>query len=136
MGTIQKSVATLRISGDDLVPAKVSNLLACNPTWSSRQGETSVYPRTGRERTAESGMWILECADRDPQNLEQQIDELLGKLTADIEAWRAVCNRYQVYFFCGLFMGSENEGLTISPTSLVALGRRGIELTLDVYALF
>ena len=79
---------------------------------------------------------MLECADREPESLDHQIGELLDKLTADIETWQAVCRRYQVDVFCGLFMGSENEGLTISPASLAALGQRGIELNLDVYALF
>jgi hypothetical protein len=136
MGRIRKSVATLRISGDDLIPAEVSNLLACAPTGSQRKGETIVAPRTGRQRTAELGMWMLECADREPENLDRQIGELLGKLTADIERWQVLCNRFEVDLFCGLFMGSENEGLTISPKLLADLGRRGIELSLDVYALF
>jgi hypothetical protein len=135
MGSIQKSAATLRISGDDLVPEEVSRLLACSPTRSHRKGETTVG-QTGIERTAKSGMWMLTCEDRQPEGLDHQIGELLDKLTADIEAWQTVCSRYEVDFFAGLFMGGENEGLTISPASLAALGRRGIELSLDVYALF
>jgi hypothetical protein len=110
MGPIQKYVAMLRISGDDLVPEEVSNLLACSPTRSHRKGETTVGPKTGIERTAKSGTWMLECADREPESLDHQIGELLDKLTADIEIWQALCDRYRVDLFCGLFMGSENEG--------------------------
>ena len=42
---------------------------------------------------------MLECADREPESLDHQIGELLDKLTADIETWRAVCNRYEVDVF-------------------------------------
>jgi hypothetical protein len=78
-------------------------------------------------------MWSLECADQEPQNVDKQIEELLGKLTSDMEIWQALSKRYRVDFFCGLFMDSGNEGLTISADSLAALGERGIELALDVY---
>jgi hypothetical protein len=44
-----------------------------------------------------------------------------------------IASKYRVDPFCGLFMDGGNEGLTISPASLVALGQRGIELALDVY---
>jgi hypothetical protein len=133
MGRIQKSVATLRISGDDLAPGEVSVLLACAPTRSQTKGETIVGRRTGKQRMARSGMWSLECADHEPENLDKQIEELLGKLTGDFETWQALCRRYRVDLFCGLFMGGGNEGLTISPNSLAALGQRGIELALDIY---
>lgn len=79
---------------------------------------------------------MLESSSREPECLDQQVDELLGQLTPDIATWQALCKRFSVDLFCGLFMGSENEGLTISPASLAALGRRGIEVSLDVYALF
>ena len=133
MGRFQKSVATLRISGDDLVPGEVSILLACSPTRSQKKGETLVGQRTGLLRIARSGMWSLDCADQEPQNVDKQIEELLAKMTGNIETWQALSKRYRVDFFCGLFMGSGNEGLTISPNSLAALGQRGIELVLDVY---
>jgi len=41
--------------------------------------------------------------------------------------------RFEVDIFCGLFMGSSNEGLSLSPRTLSALGQCGIELGLDIY---
>jgi DNA-binding NtrC family response regulator len=35
----------------------------------------------------------------------------------------------------GLFMGSGNEGLSISSKTLAALGLRSIELSLDIYSI-
>jgi len=40
---------------------------------------------------------------------------------------------YKIDLFCGLFMGGSNEGISISPESMVALGLRHMELGLDIY---
>jgi hypothetical protein len=133
MAHMHKSVATLRIRGDDLVPAEVSNLLRCTPTTSQKRGEVIVGKKTGTERIARTGMWSLHSVDQESENLDGQIEEILAKLTEDIETWQSLARRHRVDLFCGLFMGGRNEGLAISPASLVALGQRGIELALDVY---
>ena len=78
-------------------------------------------------------MWSLHSVDQEPENLDGQIEEILAKVTADIETWQALVRRYRADLFCGLFMEGGNEGLVISSASLVALGERGIELALDVY---
>jgi hypothetical protein len=130
---MHKSVATLRIRGDDLLPAEVSNLLRCAPTMSQTRGEVIVGNKTGIERIARTGMWSLHSVDQEPENLDGQIEEILAKVTSDIETWQALARRYRADLFCGLFMESGNEGLVISPASLVALGERGIELALGIY---
>jgi hypothetical protein len=78
-------------------------------------------------------MWSLSSADQEPEDLDGQVEEILGKLTSDMETWQALARRYRLDLFCGLFMRAGNEGLTISPASLLALGQRGITLGLDVY---
>jgi Domain of unknown function (DUF4279) len=130
---MHRSVATLRIQGDDLIPAEVSELLRCAPTTSHKKGDLIIGKRTGTERVARTGMWSLHSVDREPENLDGQIEEILAKLSGDIDAWRVLARRYRLDLFCGLFMEGGNEGLTISPASLIALGQRGIKLALDVY---
>jgi hypothetical protein len=58
---------------------------------------------------------------------------LLSKLTDDFNVWASIAERYKLDLFCGLFMQGSNEGLSISPKSLAALGLRQIELGLDIY---
>ena len=62
-----------------------------------------------------------------------QIAELLSKLTDDPTVWDSIADRYDLDLFCGLFMRTGNEGLSIYPPSLMALGARHIELGLDIY---
>jgi hypothetical protein len=133
MAQIHKSAATLRIRGDDLIPAEISRLLTCAPTTSQRKGDAIVGKRTSTKRIARTGMWSLHSEDQEPEDLDRQIEEILARLTADIESWQTLARTCRMDLFGGLFMQGANEGLEISTTSLVALGRRGISLALDIY---
>jgi hypothetical protein len=128
MGSVQKSVATLRIWGDDLVPDQVSSQLGCPPTASHQKGDIIVGGRTSR-----TGEWSLRSTDHEPENLDSQIVEILSKVTNDLDVWGNLVSSYRVDLFCGLFMASVNDGITLSSSSLTALGQRGIELSLDMY---
>ena len=132
MAQMHKSVATLRIIGDDLVPTDVSRVLNCLPTRAQKKGDV-IVGKSGIHRIARTGTWSLESEDQQPEDLDGHIEEILGKLTGDMETWQSLARRFHLDLFCGLFMGGENEGLSISATSLLSLGQRGIELSLDVY---
>lgn len=132
MAQIQKSVATLRIFGDSLAPNEITNLLGCTPTFATTKGEVIRHP-SGRERISQRGSWMLEAPNCEPENLDQQASWLLSALTEDSDTWLYLNKIFKVDLFCGLFMGSSNEGFSLSPTTLLALGHRGIEIDFDVY---
>jgi hypothetical protein len=132
MGAIDHSVATLRLFGDDLVPDEISALLGASPTVSHRKGQELVGSKTSIARIAKTGSWRLSAARREPEDLEAQIFEILGQLTQDLTVWEPLA-RFQPDLFCGLFMGSSNDGLPLSAKALLALGQRGIALGLDIY---
>ena len=132
MGAIDHSVATLRLFGDDLVPDEITALLGASPTESYRKGQELVGSKTGIVRIAKTGSWRLSAARREPEDLEAQILEILGQLTQDLTIWESL-TRYQPNLFCGLFMGSSNDGLPLSAKALLSLGQRGIALGLDIY---
>ncbi|WP_239950829.1 DUF4279 domain-containing protein [Dyella terrae] len=90
MGTFERSEATIRVIGDSLNPEEVTALLGCEPTASQRTGEEIVGRTTGAVRVARTGLWRLHAAQRDPEDLPGQIDELLGRLTGDMSAWATV----------------------------------------------
>jgi hypothetical protein len=89
---------------------------------------------TGRERVAGFGMWRLAANHQARGDVNAQISEILGKLSSDLASWRSLASRFRVEIFCGWFMEDGNEGISISPANLVALGERGIELDIDLYA--
>jgi hypothetical protein len=134
MSDIEKSVVTLRISGDTLIPAEITQLLGVAPTAGETEGDEIIGAKTGRRRIAKTGMWRLSAKSREPEDMDGQIEELLGHLTPDLNVWRNIAAQWGVDLFCGLFMGESNDGLILSPRSLTALGERHIELQLDIYA--
>jgi hypothetical protein len=132
MAGVGKSAATLRIIGDDLIPEEITQLLGCAPTRAEQKGQP-IHISSGGERTVRTGGWRLEAPDCEPENLDQQVAWLLDRLTNDLSVWRNLTRQYRVDLFCGLFMYTGDEGLTLSPATLAALGERGVELGLCLY---
>lgn len=126
-------MATLRIMGDELVPEEISRLLGAEPTSGHEKGHQAPSGPSGRTVTRRSGLWSLSAEETKPENLDCQVSELLGLVTSDLSVWSSIAARFRVDLFCGWFMGSENEGVEISPETMIALGQRGIQLSIDIY---
>jgi hypothetical protein len=54
-------------------------------------------------------------------------------LTEDLAVWEELTTRFSADLFCGLFMREGNEGLSLSPETMQALGSRRLLLGLDIY---
>jgi hypothetical protein len=134
MAHVQRSVVTLRIGGDDLIPDEITRLLEAKPTSTQTKGDKIVGRKTGHVRIAKMGIWRLEAKDREPEDMNAQIQEILSQATSDSRVWRSIGEKYQIDLFCGIFLGGSNEGMTLSAASLAALGERGIEMGLDIYS--
>jgi hypothetical protein len=132
MGVLDRSCATLRLFGDDLNPESISALLGATPSESCTKGQELIGRSTGKVRIAKTGSWRLEARDREPEDLEAQVFELLGQLTDDLAVWESL-SLYKPDLFCGIFMASSNDGLPLSARALLALGQRGGALDLDIY---
>jgi hypothetical protein len=134
MAQVQRSVVTLRIRSDDLIPDEITRLLGATPTHAQIKGEKIVGRKTGHVRIAKMGMWRLSANDREPEDMDDQIEEILSQTTSDLTIWRSIAEEHEIDLFCGLFLGVSNEGMSLSSKSLAALGERGIELALDIYS--
>jgi hypothetical protein len=132
MGVLDHSLATLRFFGDDLIPESLTALLGAAPTEACLKGQELFSRSTGKVRIAKTGSWRLNAERREPEDLEAQIFELLDKLSDDLSVWTSL-SRHKPDLFCGIFMGSSNDGLPLSAKALLALGQRGIALDLDIY---
>lgn len=132
MTLVARTVATLRFFGDDLEPEAVSRLLGRPPSAGGRKGEAIKSEKTGRERTLRTGSWRLEVGDREPGDLDGQIDEIVSQLSKDVSHWRGLA-RYQPDLFVGVFLNQPNEMIELSAKSILLLAERGIGVTFDIY---
>ncbi len=133
MSAIDRSVAALRIMGDELRPEEITRLLGCSPSHSQRKGEVFRNEKSGKERVARFGMWQLKATDRQPGDPDTQIAEILEKISATHDTWRSITASFRADIFFGLFMEEWNEGFSLSPKTLLELGSRGIEVGFDIY---
>lgn len=134
MAHIHESKLTLRICGDSLVPADVSELLAGQPTYSHAKGDEIRGKGKGRVRVARSGIWLLSVNDCSPENLDGQLRELFDRLTDDLNAWRTISESCSADLFVGLIMRGSNEGLTITAGVVKMMADRMLEIGFDVYS--
>lgn len=133
MSHFETSTATLRFFGDDLDPEEITARLGRSCTRCARKGEVTISKDTGNQRVEKTGSWLLLVSDQKPENLDLQISEVLTHLTDDLEVWRELTEKYQANVFCGMFMATGNDGLSLSAATLQSLGERGLEIWLDVY---
>jgi hypothetical protein len=133
MAQLAKSAASLRITGDDLVPEEITKLLGGSPTLAYAKGDKKVGHKTGKVWIRKGGMWSLSAANRKPEDLDGQIDEILSQLSSDLSIWAEIGKRFKIDLFCGFFMKECDEGLTLSARSMAALGVRGIEAGFCLY---
>ena len=133
MSAITSSAAALRVIGDSLVPEEVTQLLGTQPSKTRTKGEQWTESKGGRVHTAKSGSWCLDASGCEPANLDRQVEEILGKLTGDLNVWSGIGQRFRMDLFVGLFMEEGDKGLSLAPQTLAALGLRGVELVLCIY---
>jgi hypothetical protein len=134
VAALNETLAALRIGGDSLDPDEVTKLLGHKPTLAQTKGQDIGRTNTGSVRLAKTGQWQLEASNRSPGDLDAQIEEILSQLTQDLSVWHALTSEFKADLFCGLFLKESDEGLSISPKSLAALGSRGIELGMCIYS--
>ena len=134
MPQLWRSVAALRIYGETLQPDEITRVLGAPPTLSRLKGDVQYRSKAGRETIAKVGMWLLNATDREPEDVNSQVIEILGKLTGDLGIWNSLSQRFDIDLSFGWFMRESNEGLEIAPATLAALSARGITLGIEMYA--
>ena len=131
MAEIAETRVTIRIWGDRLDPDELTELLACPPTHSHRIGD--LMGPSGNLRR--SSMWSIDSGKTSPGSVDEKLNKLLDSVNDDPEVWAALRLKFDADVYAGLFMDGDNEGLTIELETLQRLGRLGLAMHFDIYAL-
>lgn len=132
-GSLSHISVSLRVIGDSVEPEDITRLLGVQPAFFGRKGEKmSVGSTLVTQRT---GKWVYEFSEEpSPEwDLGDALRALLGRLPSDLSAWRDLGKLYSLDIFCGLFLGSKNQGLSLDSSILAALADRGLTLQFDIY---
>jgi hypothetical protein len=133
MTILHQTAASLSFFGDDLDPDEITRLLGGKPTVGVRKGGV-WHTELGVPKTAYRGSWRVRVARRSPGDLDSQVAELFAPLSNNMAVWNDLSRRFKARIFCGLFLNEFNEGLVLAPETLIAIGSRGLNLDLDIYA--
>lgn len=131
MPAVQRTIVTLRFSGDDLSPQELTDRLGGTPTLARTKGE-EIHAKSG-VRLAKMGQWHFSMESEAPDDFETLVRSLFAALSSDLSIWRDYSGRYAGNLFVGLFMGCSNEGVEIDPECLEAIAQRGLALGFDIY---
>jgi hypothetical protein len=135
-GLVDRVTVSLRVFGDELNPEEVSRLLGCQPTKCRVKGEVIAGRHSGLRREARTGSWVLDSDDARSVRLDEQIVNLLARVTRDLAAWEEITERYKADLFCGLFLEEENRACRLSAEVLHRLAERGLSIGFDIYVVF
>jgi Domain of unknown function (DUF4279) len=133
MTLVAETAVALRFFGDDLDPEMLTTRLGKPPSTCARRGEVIKSEKTGRERAAKTGKWILAVERCEPGDLDKQIRDIFSGMTNDMMVWRDLVQKYRPDLYVGLFMRELSEGIEVSVESLSLLADRGIFLGLEIY---
>lgn len=90
MTKLHRAVASLSLTGDNLNPEKVTELLGGQPTHSWCQGDDIRLRPDLPPKFAHQGHWRKEAKPTEPANLDAQVIELLDDLTEIFMCGRAL----------------------------------------------
>ena len=130
-GEVDATSVTVRLFGDALDPAEISQRLGSEATMGRRKGD--VISAMDIEQTAKTGSWLLSSERQSHRSLGSQIDALFDRLTDDLEVWAELTRVYKADLFCGLWSEAWNRGLQLSPTVLRKIADRGLKISFDIY---
>nr|HQU84228.1 DUF4279 domain-containing protein [Pyrinomonadaceae bacterium] len=127
-GEVDKSCVSLRFFGENLSPEEITELLNCSPTNFYVKGQIIS------NEVSKKGAWLLKT-EKNEKPLEKQIDELLGRLTKNLDVWKLLTTKFKADLFCGLWLYCQNRGTSLSPEILKHISDRGLKIDFDIYYL-
>jgi hypothetical protein len=134
MAIVSRTEVSLRIRGDELDPVEVSTELGGITSRAVRKGEIWHSP-AGRPMVAKTGFCHYRAASMRPGDLDRQIQSLFDGLSQDTEIWLRLASHFKVELFCGAFLEEPNEGIGLSPATIMSISQRGASFELDIHYL-
>jgi hypothetical protein len=131
---MHKYSVQLRISGEGMDPARITQHLQLQPSQIRVAGQSA-----GNERVWRGSLWAFDGVTdgnaplKEWASLEEGLLHLLDTLEPKKESIGVLANSAEVIWWCGHFQSSFDGGPTLSASLLQRLGDFGVPLFIDNY---
>jgi hypothetical protein len=133
-GTCERSVAKLRIYGDDLDPEALTKRLGIEPSAAQRKGQ--VFTNSpGLSRTAKVGAWFLSSEGKvESRDLRRHLDWLIAQIRGVSSELRALQDEPAVWMNIGCVWWSKHRdgGPVIGPEHMRTLADLNLECGFEI----
>lgn len=132
--TCERTLAELRIYGNDLEPREVTERLGVEPTSSQRKDD-SVTSSLGRRRTFKAGGWFLSSEDRvQSKDLRRHLDWLLALIVPRAQALRSLqeVDGIRMNVTCIWWSAAGDGGPTLWPEQMRAMADLNLECVFEI----
>jgi len=126
--TCERTLATLRIGGENLDPAFVTSQLGIEPTKTQKKGEVHRNSR-GLERTSKTGGWFLSSEDHvNSKDVRRHLDWLLERLIPVKDQLRSLQETEEIVMDVNCIWWSAGDGgPTLWPEQMRLLAELNLE---------
>ena len=131
-GNLDVSGVGLNVYGEVFDKEEVSSLLAASPSKAWNPGEKHSIGNGKKSRITDWGKWYMS-GPKDEREVEAKIIELLNQLSQDLDNWKLLTNKYEVWIDVAGYMKSWNRGFRLSPAIMSMLAERNLEIVFDMY---
>lgn len=123
MGELHDVKLSFRIISSIHTVEDITRVVGVEPTGHRivRQGSTSKT------------VWYLEEIGDEEWTIDTRIRSLVARVTAGRDMWPEEMGDWHKEVFCGLFLETWSEGLSLSSATLQLLAQNIIDLSLDIY---
>ncbi|NJK81483.1 MAG: DUF4279 domain-containing protein [Chloroflexaceae bacterium] len=130
MGEEPQAVLSFMLSGDDLDPVLITEMLGHEPDEAWKKGDLR---RSGRLRYT-FGRWAIlpRCSRHDP--FETQVTQLLEQLEALPPVLAELTRTYTATISVGYASGEENIQFWLDSSAMQRLARLNLAIWFDIYA--
>lgn len=132
--TCERTLAVLRVYGDDLDPAVITARLGILPTSFQKNGEVRTNS-LGRQRTIKIGGWFLSSEnDVESKDVRRHLDWILAQVLPRVDALREVQEMAGISMNvnCIWWSGTGGGGPTLWPEQMRGLAELNLECSFDV----
>ncbi len=128
--------ASLHVSGADLLPDNVTNLLGVSPSQSQIRGTPLLRDDGSVRYIPKFGRWsrTIKAAETDEWDISEVLKLLFSDMTTNLEDWAKVAHLGRIHISLGLSLAQTNQEFELDQDLLRFLGERSISVWFDVYA--